>query len=63
MRNDTFTLTSRASDLKPGVETELGLSLEELVRRGARDILQRAIEAEVQTFLVGFETVTMIHGR
>ena len=27
---------------------ELGLPLEELVRRGARVILQRAIEAEVQ---------------
>jgi hypothetical protein len=26
---------------------ELGLPLEELLRRGARDILQRAIEAEV----------------
>jgi hypothetical protein len=27
---------------------DLGLPLEELVRRGARDILQRAIESEIQ---------------
>lgn len=30
---------------------ELGLLLEELVRRSARDILRQAIEAEVQVFL------------
>jgi putative transposase len=63
MQNDTFKLTSRASDLETGGVAELGLSLEDLVRRGARDILQRAIEAEVQTFLKGFDDVTMIDGR
>jgi transposase-like protein len=63
MQNDTFKLTSRASNLEKGGVAELGLSLEDLVRRGARDILQRAIEAEVQTFLKGFDDVTMIDGR
>lgn len=33
------------------------------MRRGAQDILQRAIKAEVQTFLEGFETVSMIDRR
>lgn len=42
---------------------ELGLPLEELVRRGARDILQRAIEAEVQVMLEEFASVSLIDGR
>ena len=42
---------------------ELGLPLEELVRRGARDILQRAIEAEVEHLLDGFAGVSLIDGR
>ncbi len=42
---------------------ELGLPLEELVRRGARDILQRAIEAEVQELLDEFASVSLIDGR
>jgi transposase-like protein len=42
---------------------ELGLPLEELVRRGARDILQRAIEAEVEVLLDEFASVSLIDGR
>jgi transposase-like protein len=42
---------------------ELGLPLEELVRRGARDILQRAIELEVEQLLDGFAAVSLIDGR
>ncbi len=42
---------------------ELGLPLEELVRRGARDILQRAIEAEVEQLLEEFGSVSLIDGR
>jgi putative transposase len=42
---------------------EVGLPLEERVRRGARDILQRAIEVEVQTMLEGFASVSLIDGR
>lgn len=63
MRDDTCKLTTRANDQQPAGLGGLGLSLEDLVRRGARDILQRAIEAEVQTFLEGFEAVSMIDGR
>ena len=46
-----------------GQLAELGLPLEELVRRGARDILQRAIEAEVQVQLDEFASVSLIDGR
>ena len=63
MRDDTCNLTHRANDQGKAGLGEVGLSLEELVRRGARDILHRAIEAEVQTFLAGFEAVTLIDGR
>ena len=63
MRDDTCNLTHRANDQGKAGLGEVGLSLEELVRRGARDILQRAIEAEVQTFLAGFESVPLIDGR
>ncbi|WP_296807075.1 transposase, partial [Thiocapsa sp.] len=42
---------------------ELGLPLEELVRRGARDILQRAIEAEVEQLLEEFAGVSLMDGR
>jgi hypothetical protein len=37
--------------------------LEELVRRGARDILQRAIEAEVEQLLEEFAGVSLMDGR
>ncbi|TXG93802.1 MAG: IS256 family transposase, partial [Rhodocyclaceae bacterium] len=32
-------------------QSEVGLSLEELIRRGARDLIQKAIEVEVQQLL------------
>jgi len=41
---------------------ELGLSLGELVRREAREILQRAIEAEVGTVLESFHRVRLLEG-
>jgi hypothetical protein len=37
--------------------------MEELVRRGARDILQRAIEAELGVLLDEFASVSLIDGR
>jgi len=63
MRDDTNrgAVEARAA----GEETlgELGLPLEELVRRGARTILQTAIEAEVQVMLEQFAEVSLIDGR
>lgn len=40
----------------------MGLSLEELIRRGARDLIQKAIEAEVQQLLAEYENVRTLGG-
>jgi putative transposase len=63
MQNDMCNRTSRASNQGQAVLGEVGLPLEELVRRGARDILQRAIEVEVQEFLEEFGAETLRDGR
>lgn len=41
-------------------QSEVGLSLEELIRRGARDLIQKAIEVEVQQLLAEYENVRML---
>jgi len=43
-------------------QSEVGLSLEELIRRGARDLIQKAIEVEVQQLLAEYENVRMLGG-
>ncbi len=43
-------------------QSEVGLSLEELIRRGARDLIQRAIEVEVQQLLAEYENVSILGG-
>jgi hypothetical protein len=48
MSNDTSKGAGSASGDRGEQLAELGLPLEELVRRGAREILLRAIEAEVE---------------
>jgi putative transposase len=65
MRDDTKKRTPGASRAQAGAEplAELGLPLEELVRRGARDVLQRAIEAEVEQLLEDMRSVTVMDGR
>ena len=63
MHDDTRKGTAGARQA-PGLElAEIGLPLEELVRRGAREILQRAIEAELQVMVEEFEGVRLIDGR
>jgi len=42
---------------------EIGLPLEELIRRGARTIIQQAIEAEVQVLTSSYARVTTIDGQ
>ena len=37
--------------------SEIGLGLDELVRRGARQVIQQAIEAELLSLLERFENV------
>ena len=44
-------------------QSELGLTLEELIRRGAQDLIQKAIEVEVQELLASFENVRLLDGR
>jgi transposase-like protein len=63
MREDTSKKKSRASVDQTLRLEEVGLPVEELVRRGARDILQRAIELEVQTLLAEYEHVQLLDGR
>ena len=63
MGDDTSKQTGGASPLTTQVLDELGLPLEELVRRGARQLIQRAIEVEVEVLLGQYETVTLLDGR
>jgi transposase-like protein len=63
MSDHTSKQTGGASLLSTPVLDELGLPLEELVRRGARQLIQRAIEVEVEALLGQYETVTLLDGR
>lgn len=44
-------------------EVEMGLNLDELVRRGARQVIQQAIEAELAELLSSCANVTTLHGK
>ena len=44
-------------------QSELGLTLEELIRRGARELIQKAIEVEVRELLADYENVKMLGGQ
>ncbi len=63
MRDDTNRGVGNARPAGRAALAEVGLPLEELVRRGARDILQRAIEAEVEVLLEELAEVSLIDGR
>jgi transposase-like protein len=43
--------------------SETGLGLDELVRHGARQVIQQAIEAELQALLARFKNVKTLHGQ
>src|ERR1700716_1834788 len=43
--------------------SETGLGLDELVRHGARQVIQQAIEAELAALLERFENVKTLHGQ
>jgi putative transposase len=45
-----------------GIATEMGLTLEQLIRRGARDLIQRAIEIEVSELLTEYGNVRTLEG-
>jgi transposase-like protein len=65
MRDDTRRgiRGARGGEDRQELLVELGVPLEELVRRGACDILQRAIEAELEQLLDEFAAVSLIDGR
>lgn len=42
---------------------EIGLNLDDLVRRGARQVIQQVIEAELMQLLEQYENVKTLHGR
>jgi putative transposase len=63
MRDDTRQRTGSARAEGREDLAELGLSLEELLRRGARDLIQRAVEAELQGLLEDVEDVRLLDGR
>jgi transposase-like protein len=44
-------------------QSELALTLEELIRRGARELIQKAIEIEVRDLLADYENVKMLGGQ
>ena len=44
-------------------QSEMGLSLEELIRRGARELIQKAIEVELRELLGDYENVMMLGGQ
>src|SRR5580692_4459070 len=46
-----------------GLGLGLGLGLDELVRHGARQVIQEAIEAELCTLLERFENIKTLHGQ
>jgi len=52
-------------DTKKGIaeQPEMGLSLEELIRRGARELIQKAIEVEVQELLGQYGNLKMLGGQ
>ena len=44
-------------------EQEMGLTLDDLVRRGARQVIHQAIEAELAELLSSCSNVTTLHGK
>ena len=42
---------------------ELGLTLDDLVKRGARQVIQQAIEAELAELLSTCSNITTLHGK
>ena len=44
-------------------EQELGLTLDDLIKRGARQVIQQAIETELAELLSSCVNVTTLHGR
>jgi hypothetical protein len=52
-------------DTKKGIaeQSEMGLSLEGLIRHGARELIQKAIEVELQELLAEYGNVKLLGGQ
>ena len=53
---------SKITQEQLGNPSELGGCLEEVIRRGARELIQKSIEAEVAELLASFGSVTRLGG-
>lgn len=54
---------SHANDKAVNSPSEVGHSLEDIIRRGARQVIQQAIEAELAELLNSFANVTTLNGQ
>jgi putative transposase len=61
MRESIKEISSRPEAIEP--MPEIGLPLEELIRQGARQILQQALEAEVQVLTASYAHITSMSGQ
>ena len=59
---ETSTMNKDKQEQRMGL-AEIGLSLDDLVRRGARQVIQQAIELELAQLLEQYENVKTLHGR
>jgi putative transposase len=61
-RKETPTMDKDKQERRIGLE-EIGMSLDDLVRRGARQVIQQAIEVELTQLLEQYENVKTLHGQ
>ena len=54
---------SNANDKVALRPSEIGLSLDDIIRRGAHEVIQQAVEAELAELLSEFTHVTTLHGQ
>lgn len=59
---ETSTMNKDKQEQRMGL-AEIGLSLDDLVRRGARQVIQQAIESELAQLLEQYENVKTLHGK
>jgi putative transposase len=61
-RRGTATMGKDKQEQRIGLP-EIGISLDDLIRRGARQVIQQAIEAELAQLLEQYENVKTLHGQ
>lgn len=61
-RKETSTMNQDKQEQGIGLQ-EIGLSLDDLVRRGARQVIHQAVEAELAQLLEHYQNVKVLHGQ